>query len=136
MAGTAASAPVRSLPARAPGAGLTPDPARPVPRWRRPPAELGGAEMGKPAQTPAARLGPECAALPEHERPAAVTAVGDAFAVLDPLDAGALFAADLDPTALAATVPPPPPGLGEAAQALYGRAGPAPNCSRRSGSAT
>ncbi|MEW2585956.1 NACHT domain-containing protein [Streptomyces virginiae] len=121
VAGTAASALVRSLLTRTPGAGLTPDPARPSPRWRKPPTELGEGEIGKLAETLAARLGPACAALPEHERLAAVTAVGDAFATLGPLDAEALFAADLDPDALAATLPPPPPALGEAAQALYGR---------------
>ncbi|MEC4572183.1 NACHT domain-containing protein [Streptomyces virginiae] len=121
VAGTAASALVRSLLSRAPGAGLTPDPARPAPRWRKPPTELGEGEIGKLAETLAARLGPACAGLPEHERLAAVTAVGDAFATLGPLDADALFAADLDSDALAATLPPPPPALGEAAQALYGR---------------
>ncbi|MCI4080795.1 NACHT domain-containing protein [Streptomyces sp. MMS21 TC-5] len=121
VAGTAASALVRSLLSRAPGAGLTPDPARPAPRWRKPPTELGEGEIGKLAETLAARLGPACASLPEHERLAAVTAVGDAFATLGPLDADALFAADLAPDALAATLPPPPPALGEAAQALYGR---------------
>ncbi|MFD9102176.1 NACHT domain-containing protein [Streptomyces virginiae] len=121
VAGTAASALVRSLLSRAPGAGLTPDPARPAPRWRKPPAELGEGEIGKLAETLAARLGPACASLPEHERLAAVTAVGDAFATLGPLDADALFAADLAPDALAAALPQPPPALGEAAQALYGR---------------
>ncbi|MFD9518241.1 NACHT domain-containing protein [Streptomyces sp. NPDC059979] len=121
VAGTAAGALVKSLLARAPGAGLTPDPARPVPRWRRPSAELGEAEIRRLADTLAARLGDATARLPEHERLAALAAVGDAFAALGPLDADALFAADLEPSALAAAVPAPPAGLGAAAEALYGR---------------
>ncbi|PWK66288.1 NACHT domain-containing protein [Streptomyces sp. CG 926] len=121
VAGTAAGTLVKSLLARAPGAGLAPDPARPAPRWRKPPAELGDGEMRRLTEALAARLGPECAALPEHERLAALDAVGDAFAALGPLDAEALFATDLDPAALAATVPPPPAGLSPSAEALYGR---------------
>ncbi|MFI7353132.1 NACHT domain-containing protein [Streptomyces avidinii] len=121
VAGTAAGTLVKSLLARAPGAGLAADPARPAPRWRKPPAELGDSEMRRLTETLAARLGPECAALPEHERLAALDAVGDGFAALGALDAGALFAADLDPTALAATLPPPPAGLAPASEALYGR---------------
>ncbi|MEU6295719.1 NACHT domain-containing protein [Streptomyces erythrochromogenes] len=121
VAGTAASALVRSLLSRTPGAGLTADPARPVPRWRRPPAELAEPEVRRLAGTLAARMTEATARLPEHERLAAVAAVGDAFAALGPLDAQALFAADLDPGTLASQLPPPPPGLGEAAGALYGR---------------
>ncbi|MFG2338471.1 hypothetical protein [Streptomyces yangpuensis] len=97
VAGTAAGALVRSALSRAPGAGLTTDPARPVPRWRRPPADLGDPEIRRLTETLAARMGPVCAALPEHERLAAVTAVGDAFTALGRLDADTLFAADLDP---------------------------------------
>ncbi|THA78777.1 NACHT domain-containing protein [Streptomyces sp. A0592] len=121
VAGTAASALVRSALSRTPGAGLTTDPARPVQRWRKPPAELGGPEIRRLTETLATRLTEATAHLPEHERLAAVAAVGDAFAALGPLDAEALFAADLDPDTLATTLPPPPPGLGEAAEALYGR---------------
>ncbi|MER6446880.1 NACHT domain-containing protein [Streptomyces venezuelae] len=121
VAGTAAGALVRSLLARVPGAGLTADPARPAPRWRKPPPELGEGEMRRLTGALAARLGPEGTALPEHERLAALDAVGDAFAELGPLDAEALFATDLDPTALAAAVPPPPAGLSPSAEALYGR---------------
>ncbi|MFJ1564852.1 NACHT N-terminal Helical domain 1-containing protein [Streptomyces erythrochromogenes] len=120
-AGTAASALVRSALSRAPGAGLTTDPARPVQRWRRPPTELGEPEVRRLAEALAARMDEATARLPENERLAAVAAVGDAFASLGPLDAEALFAADLDPTTLAAALPPAPPGLGEAAEALYGR---------------
>ncbi|WP_448700798.1 NACHT domain-containing protein [Streptomyces avidinii] len=100
---------------------MTTAPARPAPPWRRPPAELGDSEMRRLTETLASRLGPECAALPEHERLAALDAVGDGFAALGALDAGALFAADLDPSALAAALPPPPAGLAPAAGALYGR---------------
>ncbi|WP_405532003.1 NACHT domain-containing protein [Streptomyces avidinii] len=121
VAGTAAATLVRSLLARAPGAGLTTDPARPAPRWRRPPQELGEAELRRLTDALADRLGGAAAGLPEHERLAAVTAVGDTFAALGPLDAESLFAADLDPSALAATLPPPPAGLAPAAGALYGR---------------
>ncbi|MFF3674755.1 NACHT domain-containing protein [Streptomyces sp. NPDC002120] len=121
VAGTAASTLLKSLLARAPGAGLTPAPARPAQPWRRPPAELGEREMRRLADTLAARLGDATARLPEHERLAALDAVADAFAALGPLDAQALYAADLDPAALAAAVPPPPSGLAPAAEALYGR---------------
>ncbi|MFE6910299.1 NACHT domain-containing protein [Streptomyces erythrochromogenes] len=121
VAGTAASALVRSLLSRTPGAGLTADPARPVPRWRRPPTELAEPEVRRLTGTLAARMTEATARLPEHERLAAVAAVGDAFAALGPLDAQALFEADLDPDTLASRLPPPPPGLGEAAGALYGR---------------
>ncbi|MFJ6782189.1 NACHT domain-containing protein [Streptomyces yangpuensis] len=121
VAGTAASALVRSALAQAPGAGLTRDPARPVQRWRRPPTELGEPEIRRLTEALAARMNEAAARLPEHERLAAVAAVGDAFAALGPLNAEALFAADLDPDTLAAALPPPPPGLGEPAEALYGR---------------
>ncbi|MFJ9943920.1 NACHT domain-containing protein [Streptomyces erythrochromogenes] len=121
VAGTAASALVKSLLGRAPGAGLAADPARPSPRWRKPPTELGEPEVRRLAGTLAARMTEATARTPDHERLAAVAAVGDAFAALGPLDAEALFAADLDPDALAATLPPPPPGLGEPAESLYGR---------------
>ncbi|MFE9933435.1 hypothetical protein [Streptomyces sp. NPDC005533] len=52
VAGTAAGTLVKSLLARAPGAGLAADPARPAPHWRRPPAELGvlGAELFPPGR--------------------------------------------------------------------------------------
>ncbi|MFE3559978.1 hypothetical protein ACFXKW_34735 [Streptomyces sp. NPDC059193] len=120
VAGTAASALVRSALSRAPGAGLTPDPARPAPRRRRP-VRLGDGEVRELTRTLAARLGPACDSLPDHERLAALDAVGDAFAALGPLDAQALFAADLDPAALAAALPRPPAGLSPAAEALYGR---------------
>lgn len=120
VAGTAAGALVKSLVARAPGAGLAADPARPAQRWRRP-TDLGEAEIRRLTEVLASRLGEATARLPDHERLAAVAAVGDAFAALGTLDAAALFAADLDPATLAAALPPPPPGLSDAADALYRR---------------
>ncbi|MCX4630598.1 NACHT domain-containing protein [Streptomyces sp. NBC_01443] len=119
VAGTAAGALVKSLLSRSPGAGLAVDPAAPVPRWRRP-AELGAAEVRRLAETLAARLGEATRGLPEHERLAALDAVGDAFAALGPLNAESLFAADLDPHALAAALPPPSgAGLSRPAEAVY-----------------
>ncbi|MFE2549499.1 NACHT domain-containing protein [Streptomyces sp. NPDC059355] len=118
VAGTAAGALVKSLLTRTPGAGLTPDPARPAPLRRRP-VELGDPEIRRLTQTLASRMGPVCGSLPEHERRAALDAVADAFTTLGPLTADALLAADLDPSTLAATLPPPPPGLNEAAERLY-----------------
>ncbi|MGW7101946.1 NACHT domain-containing protein, partial [Streptomyces sp. NPDC054838] len=120
VAGTAASALVKSLLTRAPGAGLTSDPAAPSARWRRP-AELGEAEMRTLAAGLAARLDGAAAGLPGHERLAALDAVADSFAALGPLDLEALFAVDLDPAALAAALPPPPRGLSDGAESLYRR---------------
>ncbi|MFB7806832.1 NACHT N-terminal Helical domain 1-containing protein [Streptomyces virginiae] len=82
VAGTAASALVRSLLSRAPGAGLTPDPARPAPRWRKPPTELGEPEIRRLAHVLAARLGQAAKLLPEHELLSAVDAVSDSFTAL------------------------------------------------------
>ncbi|WP_328512577.1 NACHT N-terminal Helical domain 1-containing protein [Streptomyces sp. NBC_00376] len=66
------------------------------------------------------RLMDSCAGLPEHERPAAVEAVRDAFAAAGELTADRLFAMDLDPERLAAELPPPAAGLSERAAGLYG----------------
>ncbi|MFD9334743.1 NACHT domain-containing protein [Streptomyces sp. NPDC060028] len=120
VAGTAAGALAKSLLGRTPGAGLAPDPVAPAARWRRP-AELGDPEIRRLAQTLATRLGEAATRLPEHERLAAVDAVGDAFAALGTLDAHSLFAADLDPTALAAAAlaHTPPAGLSAGAEAAY-----------------
>ncbi|MFG2298148.1 NACHT domain-containing protein [Streptomyces sp. NPDC048603] len=105
-AGAAATAFARAKLGRAPGAGLTADPARPAPPWRRP-AALGEQELRRLAAALADRLGGAAARLPEHERLAALDAAADAFAGLGPVDADALFAADLDPAALAAGLPVP-----------------------------
>ncbi|MEU7553306.1 NACHT domain-containing protein [Streptomyces sp. NPDC044571] len=119
VASTAASTLARSLLARAPGAGLAADPAAVAPRWRRP-ADLGAPEIRRLSETLAARLGKATAGLPEHERLAAVDAVGDAFAGLGTLKADALLAADLDPAALMALLPEPAgAALSDPARALY-----------------
>ncbi|WP_405755437.1 MULTISPECIES: NACHT domain-containing protein [unclassified Streptomyces] len=119
VAGTAAGALVKSLLGRAPGAGLAADPVHPAARWQRP-EELGGPEVRRLAHVLAARLGEATGRLPEHERLAVVDAVGDAFAALGTLDAEALFAADLDPAALAAMLAPPRgAALSEAAESVY-----------------
>ncbi|WP_327282790.1 NACHT domain-containing protein [Streptomyces sp. NBC_01205] len=119
VAGTAAGALVKSLLGRAPGAGLASDPVHPAARWQRP-EELGGPEVRRLAHVLAARLGEATGRLPEHERLAVVDAVGDAFAALGTLDAEALFAADLDPAALAAMLAPPRgAALSEAAESVY-----------------
>lgn len=120
VAGTAAGAVVKSLLARAPGAGLVADPAVPAPRWRRPPVELGEREVGRLARVLAARLGQAAELLPEHELLSVVDAVSDAFASLGSLDADAVFAADLDPRRLATMLEPPRgAALSEPAEAVY-----------------
>ncbi|GLV95187.1 NACHT domain-containing protein [Streptomyces sp. CH8.1] len=120
VAGTAASALVRSLLSRAPGAGLTPDPARPAPRWRKPPTELGEPEIRRLAHVLAARLGQAAKLLPEHELLSAVDAVSDSFTALGTLDTEAVFAADLDPRTLAAMLEPPRgAALSAPAEAVY-----------------
>ncbi|MCX5379103.1 NACHT domain-containing NTPase [Streptomyces sp. NBC_00091] len=102
-----------------PGAGLTDRAVRPAARRRRP-AQLGEPEIRRLAAGLADRLGAAADRLPEHERLAALDAVADAFAFagLGTVDADALFAADLDPAALAAALPVPPgAGLSPAAEA-------------------
>ncbi|MEW2415811.1 NACHT domain-containing protein [Streptomyces sp. NPDC046866] len=119
-ASAAAGSLLRSRLGQVPGAGLTDEPVRPAQRWRRP-AQLGGPELRRLAEGLAQRLGPASAGLPEHERLAALDAVADAFAGLGrgKTGADALFAADLDPAALAAALPvPPAAGLSAAAEAV------------------
>ncbi|MFD8018961.1 NACHT domain-containing protein [Streptomyces lavendulae] len=118
VAGTAASAVVKSLLARSAGAGLATDPALPTQRWRRP-RELGSEEIRRLSETLADRLGPAGTDLPTHERLAVLDAVGDCFAALGALDMEDLIATDLDPAALAAALPPSPPDLGDRAEATY-----------------
>ncbi|MFJ4779667.1 NACHT domain-containing protein [Streptomyces sp. NPDC088762] len=117
VASTAAGSLLRSRLGQVPGAGLASDPVRPAQRWRRP-AQLGTPELRRLAAGLADRLGAAAARLPEHERLAALDAVADAFAALGAVDADALFAADLDPVALASLLPvPPAAGLSPAAEA-------------------
>lgn len=95
LAATAASSLARSAvrPVVKPktGAGLVADPVRPLPKPAPP---------QKPARVLSARIADAHAELPEHERPAAVAAVQDAFAAAGPLDADRLFAVDLNPSRL------------------------------------
>ncbi|MFI8100110.1 NACHT domain-containing protein [Streptomyces sp. NPDC086023] len=117
-ASTAAGWLYRSRLGQVPGAGIADRAVRPAARWQRP-EKLGEPELRRLAEGLAARLGPAVARLPEHERLAALDAVADAFAGLGPLDADALFAADLDPASLAAKTPvPAAAGLSPEAEAV------------------
>ncbi|MFE3944302.1 NACHT domain-containing protein [Streptomyces sp. NPDC059118] len=100
----------RSLVTPRPGAGLVPDPLRPLPRPAKP---------DRLAKVLGGRLAESYAGLPEHERLAAVEAVRDTFAAAGELTADRLFAADLDPERLAAGLPPPTAGLSDRATGLY-----------------
>ncbi|MFE6661969.1 NACHT domain-containing protein [Streptomyces sp. NPDC057697] len=100
----------RSLVTPRPGAGLVPDPVRPLPRPAGP---------DRLARVLGDRLERSYAGLPEHERLAAVDAVRDAFAAAGGLTADRLFAAGLDPERLAAALPPPAAGLSDRATGLY-----------------
>ncbi|MYW47254.1 NACHT domain-containing protein [Streptomyces sp. SID161] len=111
LATTVASAAAKSVFAPKPRAGLVPDPVRPLP---------GAAGPDRLARVLGERIAARYAALPEHERLAAVAAVQDAFAAAGPLDAGRLFAADLDPERLAARLGSAPAGLAARAAELYG----------------
>ncbi|MFF8697299.1 NACHT domain-containing protein [Streptomyces sp. NPDC015144] len=111
LATTVASTVARSLLTKKPGAGLVPDPVRPLPR---------PAEPDRLARVLGDRLAATYADLPEHERLAAVDAVRDAFAAAGGPTPERLFAVDLDPQRLAAELPPPDAGLSERAAGLYG----------------
>ncbi|MFD7528355.1 NACHT domain-containing protein [Streptomyces sp. NPDC059849] len=100
----------RSLVTPKPGAGLVPDPVRPLPRPAKP---------DRLAKVLGGRLAESYAGLPEHERLAAVEAVRDAFATAGKLTTDRLFAVNLDPERLAAELPPPAAGLSERAAGLY-----------------
>ncbi|MEU1370822.1 NACHT domain-containing protein [Streptomyces sp. NPDC005803] len=101
----------RSLLSPKPGAGLVPDPVRPLPRPAKP---------GRLAKELGNRLEASYAGLPEHERLAAVAAVTDTLAAAGPLGADRLFALNLDPGRLAAGLSAPPAGLSDRAAGLYG----------------
>lgn len=100
----------KSLLAPKPGAGLVPDPVRPLPRPAKP---------DRLAKVLGGRLEASYAGLPEHERLAAVEAVKDTLAAAGALTADRLFAVDLDPERLAAGFPAAPAGLSEHAAGLY-----------------
>lgn len=101
---------VKSLLAPKPGAGLVPDPVRPLPRPAKP---------DRLAKVLGGRLEASYTGLAEHERLAAVDAVKDTFAAAGALTADRLFAVNLDPGRLAAGFPAPPAGLSERAAGLY-----------------
>ncbi|WP_335936086.1 NACHT domain-containing protein [Streptomyces sp. PTD5-9] len=110
LATTVAGAVARSLLRPGTGAGLVPDPVRPLPRPAKP---------DRLAKVLGSRLTESYADLPEHERLAAVDAVRDAFEAADGLTGDRLFALDLDPARLRAELPGPAAGLAERAAGLY-----------------
>ncbi|MFJ8583061.1 NACHT domain-containing protein [Streptomyces sp. NPDC093595] len=114
LAGTVVGAVARSLlPARPrTGAGLVDRPVRPLPLPAKP---------DRLAKVLSRRLAGSYAALPEHERLAAVDAVRDSFAAAGTLDADRLFRLGLDPARLHEELRSPPAlaGLGERASDLY-----------------
>ena len=111
LASTVAQTVAKSLLTRAPGAGLVPDPVRPLPRPARP---------DRLARVLGGRIADAYAGLPEHERLAAVAAVQDTFAAAEALDTDRLFATDLDPERLAEELRRPVGDLAERARDLYG----------------
>ncbi|AXI70898.1 NACHT domain-containing protein [Streptomyces cavourensis] len=92
-----------------PGAGLVPDPVRPLPRPPKP---------DRLAKVLAGRLSEAYADLPEHERLAALASVQDTFAA-GALDTDRLFALELAPERLHAELSSPASGLSARACALY-----------------
>ncbi|WP_432138224.1 MULTISPECIES: NACHT domain-containing protein [unclassified Streptomyces] len=113
VASTVASSVVRSVLAKVTpgrGAGLVTDPVRPSPKPAGP---------EKLAQVLGGRIAGRYAALPEHERLAAVAAVEDSFTSSGALDADRLFSADLDPVRLSAELRRPVTDLAPRAQDLY-----------------
>ncbi|MFE7616196.1 NACHT domain-containing protein [Streptomyces sp. NPDC057496] len=100
----------RSLVAPRPGAGLVPDPVRPLPRPAKP---------DRLARVLGDRLAESYAGLPEHERLAAVEAVRDTFAAAGGLTAERLFEVGLEPERLRAALSAPAAGLSGRAVELY-----------------
>ncbi|MGJ5829089.1 NACHT domain-containing protein [Streptomyces ossamyceticus] len=109
LAATVVSSLARSALTPRPGAGLVPEPVRPLPR---PPSP------DRLARVLAGRLTAGYGTLPEHERLAAVAAVQDAFATAD-VTVDRLFAADLDPERLRSELRAPDAGLSPRALDLY-----------------
>ncbi|MFB8218683.1 NACHT domain-containing protein [Streptomyces anulatus] len=110
LATTVAGAAAKALLTPRPGAGLVPDPVRPLPRPAMP---------DRLAKVLAGRMTDAFADLPEHERLAALTSVQDTFAAADEPDAGRLFALELDPERLRAELSSPAAGLSARAVDLY-----------------
>ncbi|WNF26328.1 NACHT domain-containing protein [Streptomyces sp. C11-1] len=110
LATTVVGAATKALLTPKPGAGLVQDPVRPLPRPPKP---------DRLAKVLAGRMSESYADLPEHERLAALIAVQDTFATGGELDAGRLFAVELDPERLRAELSAPATGLSERALDLY-----------------
>ncbi|MFB6906140.1 NACHT domain-containing protein [Streptomyces bacillaris] len=109
LATTVLGAATKALLTPRPGAGLVPDPVRPLPRPPKP---------DRLAQVLAGRLSEAYADLPEHERLAALASVQDTFAA-GVLDTDRLFALELAPERLHAELSSPASGLSARACALY-----------------
>ncbi|MGP3921877.1 NACHT domain-containing protein [Streptomyces sp. 8N616] len=130
LATTVVSALAKSLLTKRPGAGLAEKPASPGGIGRRP-ARLSEKETGRLVDSLAGRLGEvcgeACSKAPEHERSAAVAAVGDVFSAAGPLDQDLLLELDLEPRELRDHVLARANGvrsgaaLGEAGNALFDR---------------
>ncbi|MFJ1789835.1 NACHT domain-containing protein [Streptomyces anulatus] len=110
LATTVIGAAAKALLTPGPGAGLVPDPVRPLPRPAKP---------DRLAKVLAGRMADSFADLPEHERLAALTSVQDSFAAADEPDAGRLFALELAPERLRAELSAPAAGLSARAVDLY-----------------
>jgi len=110
LATTVIGAAAKALLTPRPGAGLVPDPVRPLPRPAKP---------DRLAKVLAGRMSEAYGDLPEHERLAALTSVQDTFAAAGELDAGRLFALELDPEQLRAGLSSPASGLSARACDLY-----------------
>lgn len=109
LATTVIGAATKALLTPRPGAGLVPDPVRPLPRPAKP---------DRLAKVLAGRLSEAYADLPGHERLAALTSVQDTFAA-GVLDTDRLFALELNPERLRAELSAPTAGLSERARELY-----------------
>ncbi len=110
LATTVAGAAAKAVLTPRPGAGLVPDPVRPLPRPPKP---------DRLAKVLAGRMSDAYADLPEHERLAALTSVQDTFAAAGEPAAGRLFALELDPERLRAELSAPAAGLSDRAVDLY-----------------
>ncbi|MEQ4608893.1 NACHT domain-containing protein [Streptomyces cavourensis] len=109
LATTVLGAATKTLLTPRPGAGLVPDPVRPLPRPPKP---------DRLAKVLAGRLSEAYADLHEHERLAALASVQDTFAA-GALDTDRLFALELAPERLHAELSSPASGLSARACALY-----------------
>ncbi|MEU2293984.1 NACHT domain-containing protein [Streptomyces bacillaris] len=109
LATTVLGAATKTLLTPRPGAGLVPDPVRPLPRPPKP---------DRLAKVLAGRLSEAYADLPEHERLAALASVQDTFAA-GALDTDRLFALELAPERLHAELSAPAPGLSARTLDLY-----------------